>query len=378
MPAFGERLSSEDIVSIARYVSDAAGQSLGAVTAEYEPDDTRLEQCRGMEDQLCYQQAFANRIYRDGPRPALTLLARRMEADRAVATGCHRIAHAMGGAALARFDDNVGRAFAEGGAVCSSGYYHGILEQAFAGVEDDDLADKAGGLCQGGPLDRDSFLKFQCTHGLGHGLMLRTRYDLPASLDVCDEVAKDVYADACQGGVFMENFTTFYEVSSKWLRDDDPLYPCNAVEETHKPACYTIVTAHVLDEVGYDWRKTARVCRDAEPNWVYVCFRSFGRDAISQNAYDQRRARELCRLTGDMEPECVLSVALHIANEERGIEGAARWCRNTPSRMRVDCYAGLGATAVLVLPPRQLNAACGRLTAAPRERFACVSGLRPG
>jgi hypothetical protein len=158
-----------------------------------------------------------------------------------------------------------------------------------------------------------------------------------------------VYAEACEGGVFMENFTTFYEVSSKWLKDDDLLYPCDVVAERRKPSCYLIVTAHVLDKVNYDWRRAARVCRAAEPDWVYMCFRSYGRDAISQNAYRQPVARRLCHYTGSMEPECVLSVALHIANEERGIRGAARWCRETPKRMRVDCYAGLGTTGNLVL-----------------------------
>lgn len=376
MPAFGDRLSSEEIVAIARYVSDSAGKSLGAVTARYEPDDTRLAQCDGPRDQPCYQQAFANHAYRDGPRRALKLLGSRMQTDRAVANGCHRIAHSMGGAALVRFDDEVGAAFAEGDSVCSSGYYHGILEHSFAGVDDDELGDKARGLCSGGSLARSPFLKFQCIHGLGHGLMLRTRYDLPTSLDVCEQVAKAIYSGACEGGVFMENFTSFYEVSSKWRREDDLIYPCNVVAERRKSACYMIVTAYMLDQLNHDWRKTARACREAEPDWVYMCFRSFGRDAISQNAYRQRPARRLCRLAGDMESQCVLSVALHITQEERGVEGAARWCRNTPDRLQVDCYAGLGSTAILVYGTR-LPTICNRLTRDALERFACSSGQSP-
>lgn len=377
MPAFGDRLSGEDIAAIARYVSEAAGTSLGAVTTQYEPDETQLSQCRGVQDQLCYQQAFANRTYRQGPRPALTLLARRIQTDRAVATGCHRIAHAMGGAALVRLEEDVGEAFAEGTAVCSSGYYHGILEHSFAGTEEDELAEKARGLCHGGPLERDPFLAFQCVHGLGHGLMIQTRYDLPLSLDICDQLGGRAEAEPCQGGVFMENFTSSYEVTSEWLRDDDPIYPCNDVAERRKYTCYLLVTAHIL-ETGGGWREAVAACRTAEPEWEYVCFRSYGRDAISQNAYDQGRARELCRLAGAGEAECILSVALHIANEERGVEGAGRFCRETPARLRVDCFAGLGATASLLLPDaRRRSAACRRLTRNPNELFACLSGRQP-
>ena len=378
MPAFGERLSSEDIAAIARYVESAAGESLGAVTARFEPDETQLADCRGREDQTCYEQAFANIVYDDGPRPGLTLLERQMGRDSAVATGCHRIAHSMGGAALVRFDDDVGEAFAEGDAVCSSGYYHGILEHSFAGADDDELAERARGLCEGGPLSEDRFLAFQCTHGLGHGLMIHTRYDLPLALDVCDELGDPIGVGACQGGTFMENFTTLYEVSSKWLRDDDLIYPCNDVAESRKYNCYILVTANILPKVNWSWRRMAQVCRTSEPEWVYVCFRSFGRDAISRNAYDQRVARKLCRLAGDMENECVLSVALHIANEERGVEGAARFCRKTPARLRIECFAGIGSTARLLWPDgRRRFAACNRIAATPTERFACVSGEAP-
>ena len=375
MPAFGERYSGEDIAAIARYVSSAAGESLGAVTARFEPDDTRLSECRGQEDQTCYEQALANRVYEDGPLPALTLLARQMERDPAVATGCHRIAHAMGGAALVRFDDDVGKAFAEGDAVCSSGYYHGILEHAFAGVSDEELGQKARDLCTGGVLRTDPFLAFQCTHGLGHGLMIHTGYDLPLALDTCDQLGDPVSMDACQSGTFMENFTTFYEVSSEWLRDDDPIYPCNDVAEARKYACYILVTARILPEVNWSWRRAAKVCRQSERDWVYVCYRSFGRDAISTNAYDQRVARRLCRLAEDMENECVLSVALHIANEERGVRGATRFCRGTPAGMRGDCFAGLGVTARLLFPDgRRLSEVCGRIARTPADRYACLTG----
>jgi cytochrome c553 len=377
MPAFGDRLSNEEIAAIARYVSDAAGKSLGAVTTQFEPDDTRLSECRGTEDQVCYQQAFGNRVYRTGPAPALALLERRMATDRPVSVGCHRIAHTMGAAALVRLKNDVGQAFAEGTAVCSSGYYHGILERAFVGVEDDELAEKARSLCKGGPVEEDPFLAFQCMHGLGHGLMLHTDYDLPLALDTCDRIGDAGDAQVCHDGVFMENFTSFYQVSSKWLRDDDLIYPCNVVSERRKHSCYIIVTARILPKVKYDWRKAAQICRTSEPRWEYVCFRSFGRDAISTNAYDQEVARRLCHLTDDREGECVLSVALHIANEERGLRGAGRFCRETPARLRVDCYAGLGSTAQIVLPNARRRArACRGLTERGEELLACITGQR--
>ena len=176
----------------------------------------------------------------------------------------------------------------------------------------------------------------------------------------------------------MENFTSFYEVSSEWLRDDNLLYPCDDVAEGRKFACYMIVTARVLPEVDYDWRRAAEICRTAETDYVYVCFRSFGRDAISTNAYNQRVARRLCRLTGDMETECVYSVALHLATNDRSVKNAGRFCRETPKSMRVACFAGLGVTTALLLPGgAERERACQGLTATPSEYFACFSGRVP-
>lgn len=375
MPAFGEKLSADQIEALGAYVSSAATGSLAGVAA-FEPDDTELSDCRPRGDTGCYEQAFANLTFEQGPAVALDLLQRRSGTDDTVAADCHRIAHSMGAAALVRFSDDVGTSFARGSAVCSSGYYHGILERSFAGVEEDELGEKAAALCNDGILQRQPFLAFQCRHGLGHGLMIETGYELPVALDACDALNVDQRA-ACHDGVFMENFSSSYGVSSDYLRDDDLLYPCNDVVSERKYSCYIIVTGRIYDVLG-SWKATAEECRAAEPDWQYVCFRSFGRDAISRNSYDQGTARRLCKLTREWEGECVLSVALHIANEERGLRGAARFCRSSQVQLRVYCYTGLGITASVLIPdPNRRQRDCDRLTSDPREAFACSTGQFP-
>jgi hypothetical protein len=176
----------------------------------------------------------------------------------------------------------------------------------------------------------------------------------------------------------MENFNSSYGVESEWLKDDDLIYPCNSVEEERKHSCYIIVTSRILPELDFNWSRAAETCRQSEPEWEYICFRSFGRDAISMNAYDQGTARRLCDLTGDREIECVLSVALHIANEERSLEGAGRFCRDSEPAMRGACFAGVGSTAALIYPDlRRREAACRRETSNRTEQFACSTGQIP-
>ena len=70
----------------------------------------------------------------EGPKQALRIFDQRIASDPAIEASCHRIAHMIGSAALARFEGNVSQAFTAGTASCNSGYYHGILERALVGV----------------------------------------------------------------------------------------------------------------------------------------------------------------------------------------------------------------------------------------------------
>ena len=225
MPSFADKLSDGEKRNLAAFVG--AGNSSGkAVAAPFRPDSKRLADCRdGNFD--CLEQAFGNLTYNEGPKPALARLQTMSTSDSAVAGDCHRIAHRMGSAALSRFEDKVAAAFIAGSPICASGYYHGIIERAFLGQPTNKLAVVAGQLCSDSKITEQRFLLYQCIHGLGHGLMIYTGYDLPVSLKTCDGLKEDFDQVSCSGGVFMENFNSSYGVTSKYLRKNDPIYPCD-------------------------------------------------------------------------------------------------------------------------------------------------------
>ena len=100
------------------------------MAGSFKPDDTELADCT---EQMCNEQAYGNIAYRQGPKAALALVEEQFAGG--ADPNCHRIVHMIGAAALARNDGNVARTFAEGGSTCWSGYYHGVLERAFVGVE---------------------------------------------------------------------------------------------------------------------------------------------------------------------------------------------------------------------------------------------------
>jgi mono/diheme cytochrome c family protein len=373
MPSFSGKLNEEEIADVAAFVAEATGHHTDAkpLAVTFKPDETKVADCEG--DAACYEQAFGNLTFSEGPRKALALFEREIQSQGPIEGNCHRIAHTMGAAALARYDGNVGKAFVEGTAACWSGYYHGVLERAFLGVPDSELGPAAQKMCDDATIRRVTFIAYQCVHGLGHGLMIYTAYDMPASLEVCDELATSWDQTSCTGGVFMENISSSYGVKSRWLKDDDLIYPCNTVAERHKYYCYVMVTSRILPAVGFDWKRTADLCRRSEEGWVATCFQSLGRDASGNTRQNAKEIAEICRVAGDMERECVYGAARDMTSNYAGGKQAAGLCTTVSGGIRAYCFRGIGTiigTLHPTLPARR--AACQALTT--EYRASCTRG----
>ena len=239
----------------------ASALPLHPVAGSFKPDARTLEECA---ESGCVEQAYGNIAFRQGPAAAL----RRFDEQYADGSDptCHRVAHTIGSATLSRNRGNVAKTFAQGSSSCGSGYYHGVLERALLGVrgyQPERLAAVSRELCADEGVRAVAWLAYQCLHGLGHGLMISTGYNLPLALKVCNRLASTWDQESCKGGTFMENIATSYGFKSRWVRDDDPIFPCNAVAERDKPVCYQLSTSRVLQVVGPDWEQVAEICAGA-------------------------------------------------------------------------------------------------------------------
>ena len=339
----------------------AQGMSPHPIAGNFKPDDTELASCK---DQACFEQAFGNLAYKEGPKPAIKVFDEKIRTDRTVEAGCHRIAHTIGSAALARYSGNVAKAFAEGSSSCWSGYYHGILEHALAGVTSDKaLVTRTRGLCANSEIRRTSYIAYQCVHGLGHGLMIHTGYNLPYSLKVCDRLQTDWDQTSCTGGVFMENISPSLGARTRWLKKTDLVYPCNAIKERHKLYCYLMVTSRILQANGYDWKGAARLCRGVERGWVSTCFQSYGRDASGFTRQDPARVLELCQIAGKGRMDCIYGAARDMTSNYANGERASQLCTRAPASTRSRCFFGIGTIiGGLEATAQGRRAACESLT----------------
>jgi mono/diheme cytochrome c family protein len=377
MPSFAEQLTETQLDTLASFVSSATEPRHDvedvATAAGFVADETRVRDCGAAF--ACLEQAFGNIAFTDGPRRALDELARVGAADSAVRADCHRIAHTIGAAALARYRGSAGQAFAEGASTCASGYYHGIAERALSEAPSDELAPVARDLCGSPDIRRTTFLAYQCVHGLGHGLMIASGYDLPRSLETCDQLRDEWDRTACTGGVFMENITSSYGIQSRWLRDDDPLYPCQVVATRHKLYCYLMVTSRILPLVGYDFAKTASACMQSEAEWVATCFQSLGRDASGQARGDAGEILRLCGMAGPWARDCLYGAARDLANTDAATPRAEALCSRAPERLRDTCFNGVGTIVRELHGTASARArACASLSVPEHLRSSCRRG----
>jgi hypothetical protein len=349
---------------------------LHPIAGSFVPDDTQLSDCT---DESCFQRAFGNIAYREGPKSALALVDDVYGSG--AAQSCHRIMHAIGAAALARNGGSIARTFAEGDSSCGSGYYHGVLERSLVNVKSrkpDVLAPVARTLCDDA-TGLTPWIAYQCLHGLGHGLMIATGLNLPISLDVCSRLGRWWDRDACRSGVFMENLSSSYGFRSLWLRDEDPVYPCNWVAIEAKRRCYQMVTTRILPSVGEDWTRTAEICAKVESAFVYMCFRSFGRDASSRSGRNAAVTIATCAIARPFggESECVFAAAQDFVSNFTSGERARPLCEAVPSTLAERCFEGLGSVlGRLRKTVAAREADCRALTPSAVLVEACMRGGR--
>jgi len=351
MPSFRSKLTSTQIRDVAAYVAGAAkrtGPSMKiplSLAASFKPNDETLASC-GTSD-TCIQQAFGNLSYYDGPHAALARFAADIKSNSTVRAGCRLIAHAIGAGGFLHFHRDAGKAFVAAGNLgmtCWSGYYHGILQRAFLGVAETKaaLASASRRLCSGPAVHTNTFVLYQCMHGLGHGLMIYTGYNLPLALRTCDHLQTTWDQSSCTGGVFMENLQSSLGITSPWVKRGDPLYPCDVVARRDKLYCYLMVTSHLLDVTGRSWQKTASWCRRVESGWVATCFQSFGRDASGQTLQNAAKIIRICRLAGRYAGDCVYGAARDITSMDAGARRSGPFCQRVPGDLRGECFYGVG------------------------------------
>ena len=318
------------------------------------------EECRtkSYQDKIpCYKQTFERIVQTQGTEQALDTLQQLSSVDPDVRHYSHPYTHHIGKVSFAHYK-GAPTAFAHCKDTFWSGCYHGVLEgyvSQFPNLAPKDIASVCGGVKD---PNRPIFMKFQCVHGLGHGLTMHFQHDLFKSLTYCDALPTTWDQESCYGGAFMENVIWFqtgphadheshgehagHTKPAKLLDPHDLQYPCNAVEPRYQRSCYMMQTSAMLTFNGYDFAGTFKECEKAPAALVETCVRSLGRDVSGYTLTNAERVRTLCllgppHLIGQCFRGAVKDFGFTHASPQRSIA----LCRIVDGPYKADCYSAV-------------------------------------
>ncbi len=336
----------------------------------------------------CHETRLLDELERSGIDAALGMLATLADVDAAVRVEGHLLSHTIG---IRGYSPGI--PFTESFDQCDdiflSGCYHGVV-QAHLAAHGEASAESVGDVCAPYGADPDGrLLFFQCLHGLGHGLTMYHRYDLPQALESCDLLPDRFSQESCYGGVFMEsivNATTPHhqvqalvagadeaavagadqpredgahghgamamaeDVEPFALREDDPHYPCSTLDDRYLSACYTLQTSAMLRLNDGDIAATAASCVEAPERFRVHCFLSLGRDIGGRTLQDPvKSVRECQKSPQEHRSSCYAGV---MKNFDQRVPTEARFalCSNVEAWAKVRCNEVLGNEIVYAHP----------------------------
>jgi hypothetical protein len=290
----------------------------------------------------------------EGTGAALDQLEAMAAADRNTLAMAHNFVHALGRASFEHYGRNAQVAFSQCRETFESGCYHGVLE-AFLSSKTQVTAEDLAGLCDATVDPRAPIgMRFQCVHGLGHGLSMYFNHDLLAALQHCDYLKTDWDRISCHGGAFMENIIFAREEANpahshggpahrSYTTRDDLLYPCSALADRYLSECYIMQSSIILFFNGQDYAGGFRACDGAPEKWIGQCYQSMGRDISGATLRDEAESLRLCGLGQDTYAAyCYMGAVKNVIGVDWKTDGAFSFCSKVPAKSQDMCYEAIG------------------------------------
>lgn len=262
---------------------------------------------------------------------------------------------------------DVGEFYSICDSTCGNACYHGVAEgylktpyHDITNLDFDDATNKLLSACSKTADENPVGLRTQCVHGIGHGLMLITDWDLLESLDYCDLYPNRKERSDCYSGVFMEFFLSFskYPLADRLLNNSDKLYPCSILEEKYTYTCIGYLTEDRYIQSNKSFSETSKICELLDDELKNVCFRQLGHlqsrtfrlgdiNRICDNAVDQE-SRQNCHtgfvrgLTEYPNTNTARGSAEQSDLNYRVYRTAVHYCSALEPKYREKCYKKIG------------------------------------
>lgn len=299
---------------------------------------------------------------------------------------CHDLMHQIAQGEY-RITGNLADVYKDANFACFGAAYHGAVEGYFLTHELDhaastqDLEKGVLSACPATLQESSPSLFAQCAHGTGHALMFVLANQLPQALKLCDTFAQEYERVNCYGGAFMENVPNAqlspHEVL--YIRADDPLYPCDFLDERYAKVCYTFQVAHVQGSVS----KKGMFCASVPVTYQNDCYYNIGTGMPGIPGMSLSHPMSMvdaCIALGGGRPaeQCIRGLVGSFVDRYATIPdkffGMFDFCKTVPGRYTEACYMKTGEMMrdFLIGNTQENQNACYR---AGDWRGACLAGL---
>jgi plastocyanin len=274
----------------------------------------------------------------------------------------------------------------------NGGCQHGFFEYVLG--KTDSSSEAAELICSSLDEGFSSKFKFYCYHGVGHGVMMAEAYALMDALDTCNTFEGDKAKEGCWQGVFMENTNagTNGTARENIFSDEDPLAPCNTLDNKYRTQCYLNHAGYLMHYFRNDTKLATESCLHAEDMWVDSGLQSIGLmvtnpvwqgQLLSQASVGvlgmstEEKAWEICKLfPEEKQVQCVLGGVDNIINfDELDVTRANSFCSLVRTSFKESCYRLIGLRLLSnVTSDEDVEGICNELS--PEGTLHCFDGAQ--
>jgi len=254
-----------------------------------DPPLTHATNTKEKETYQTVKKILLSVLRNENPKKAIETLRLLSKKNDTIASSCHPLAHELGQKTYEKYHD-FQKAMTYQDDICNSGYIHGVIEAYFQNTNE--ILSDMKHVCL--TQKKTGYMQWQCSHGIGHGVMLYTQNDLPKAITLCHSLSQTNDIKNCINGVFMENFNTNQKIHpSEYLKKNDPLYPCSDQKEQDKSTCYYYAPTYYLSLHKNDYTRALKLCRQTK-EYQDSCTAGVGGQAMKNDMNHPLLVESIC------------------------------------------------------------------------------------